>query len=104
MELRKLRYGGSNRVGLSPAVRKESRMRVGLLITLALATAGLPAGVRGHTVPGRPEATFPVAEDPPTEWVEATGHRVIRLSREPGSSTFISTRTATRPPAIKWSS
>jgi oligogalacturonide lyase len=25
---------------------------------------------------------------PPTEWVEATGHRVIRLSREPGSASF----------------
>jgi oligogalacturonide lyase len=29
------------------------------------------------------------AGEPPTEWIEpATGHRVIRLSREPGSSSF----------------
>lgn len=29
------------------------------------------------------------AEDPPTEWIEpATGHRVVRLSREPGTSSF----------------
>ena len=29
------------------------------------------------------------AEEPPREWVEAaTGHRVIRLSREPGTSSF----------------
>src|SRR5262245_14785163 len=30
-----------------------------------------------------------VAVDPPTDWVEtATGHRVIRLSREPGSASL----------------
>jgi len=29
------------------------------------------------------------AEEPPTEWIDSsTGHRVIRLSREPGSSSF----------------
>lgn len=29
------------------------------------------------------------AEEPPTEWVDpATGHRIVRLSREPGSSSF----------------
>jgi len=29
------------------------------------------------------------ADEPPTEWIEpATGHRVIRLSREPGTSSF----------------
>lgn len=29
------------------------------------------------------------AEEPPTEWIEpATGHRVVRLSREPGTSSF----------------
>src|SRR5438270_3394647 len=29
------------------------------------------------------------ADEPPTEWIEpSTGHRVIRLSREPGSSSF----------------
>src|SRR6266478_2684896 len=29
------------------------------------------------------------AEQPPTEWIEpATGHRVVRLSRDPGTSTF----------------
>ncbi|PYI86324.1 MAG: oligogalacturonate lyase [Verrucomicrobia bacterium] len=29
------------------------------------------------------------ADDPPTEWIEpATGHKVIRLSREPGTSSF----------------
>src|SRR4051812_33361141 len=26
--------------------------------------------------------------EPPAEWVEPSGHRVIRLSREPGSSSF----------------
>src|SRR5688572_28373351 len=29
------------------------------------------------------------ADDPPLEWIEpATGHRVVRLSREPGTSSF----------------
>src|SRR5213594_2479683 len=29
------------------------------------------------------------AEEPPTEWIEpATGHRVIRLSREPGTASL----------------
>src|SRR5438874_13115183 len=28
------------------------------------------------------------AQEPPAEWVEATGHRVVRLSTEPGSSSF----------------
>src|SRR5262245_9570032 len=28
-------------------------------------------------------------DDPPTEWIEpATGHRVVRLSREPGSASL----------------
>jgi len=27
-------------------------------------------------------------EEPPTEWIEKTGHRVVRLSREPGSSSL----------------
>jgi oligogalacturonide lyase len=31
----------------------------------------------------------PAAEDPPLEWIEpATGHRVVRLSREPGSASL----------------
>ncbi len=31
----------------------------------------------------------PAADEPPPEWVDpATGHKVIRLSREPGSSSF----------------
>src|SRR5262249_53958480 len=31
----------------------------------------------------------PPAREPPTEWIEpATGHRVVRLSREPGSSSL----------------
>src|SRR6266498_3585752 len=30
-----------------------------------------------------------VAEEPPTEWIDpATGHRVIRLSREPGTASL----------------
>jgi oligogalacturonide lyase len=33
--------------------------------------------------------TAQAADDPPTEWIEpATGHRVVRLSREPGSASL----------------
>jgi oligogalacturonide lyase len=35
-----------------------------------------------------PAGKPPAAKEPPAEWVEATGHRVIRLSRDPGSSSF----------------
>lgn len=41
-----------------------------------------PAGVRPVEAPTRPDA------GPPAEWVEPSGHRVIRLSREPGSASF----------------
>src|SRR4051794_18505266 len=27
-------------------------------------------------------------QGPPTDWIEATGHRVLRLSRDPGTSSF----------------
>ena len=48
------------------------RKRAGLLLTLAWASVWMIA-----------------AEEPPTEWIEpSTGHRVIRLSQEPGSSSF----------------
>src|SRR5438876_87109 len=29
-----------------------------------------------------------VAAEPPSEWIEPTGHRVVRLSREPGSASL----------------
>ena len=45
------------------------------------------------------------AREPPREWIDPdTGHRVIRLSEEPGSQSLSSTRTATRPTARRWSS
>lgn len=34
------------------------------------------------------DAKAQAAEEPPTEWVEPSGHRVVRLSREPGSASF----------------
>src|SRR5437773_604505 len=39
---------------------------------------------------GKPTDTKPqAAAEPPAEWIEpSTGHRVIRLSREPGTSSF----------------
>jgi oligogalacturonide lyase len=32
--------------------------------------------------------TFVVADDPPREWTEATGHRVVRLSDQPGTASL----------------
>jgi oligogalacturonide lyase len=42
--------------------------------------------VRLHAEPGQAKSQN-VAE-PPLEWIEPSGHRVIRLSREPGTSSF----------------
>src|SRR5262249_19562866 len=33
-------------------------------------------------------ASFAVAQDAPREWIEATGHRVIRLSEQPGTASL----------------
>ncbi len=39
--------------------------------------------------PPKAETRQPVAEEPPTDWIDpTTGHRVLRLSREPGSSSL----------------
>ena len=49
----------------------NGRLHFLLVLPLAVATAG------------------PAAQDSPAEWIEpATGHRVIRLSRDPGSASF----------------
>src|SRR5260370_42712354 len=75
-----------------------------LTITLLLAAIGLPA--TGLPATGLPDAIGMAAQPgresqsgatpqkapaptPPLEWVDpATGHRVVRLSREPGSSSL----------------
>jgi oligogalacturonide lyase len=55
------------------------------LATLSLLTAAIWAQNAGQSV----EQAKPVDKEPPTEWVEpATGHRVIRLTREPGSASL----------------
>jgi oligogalacturonide lyase len=64
----------------------------------ALVAAGLAlsAGVSWSqttrtNVPESPragEVKAPADAEPPSEWVEPTGHRVVRLSREPGSSSL----------------
>src|SRR5215471_4461044 len=33
-------------------------------------------------------ASFAVAQDPPREWIESTGHRVVRLSEQPGTASL----------------
>ena len=50
-------------------------------------TAAVPRLVLGAIVALL--AQWPVAaEDPPTAWIESTGHRVVRLSREGGSASL----------------
>jgi oligogalacturonide lyase len=46
-------------------------------------TAG--TGAAGPQNPGVAAALPAAANEPPVEWVEPSGHRVVRLSREPGS-------------------
>jgi oligogalacturonide lyase len=60
------------------------------LLHCSLLLAAMLAAVAARSpaaAPPRPE-TKPADRGPPTEWVEATGHRVVRLSRQPGSSSF----------------
>ncbi len=43
---------------------------------------------------------FALAQELPTEWIDPdTGHRVIRLSKEPGSTSLYFIKTVTRPMA-----
>jgi oligogalacturonide lyase len=61
------------------------------LLAPAVAPAQAVAPRPERPEPGveRPDPGSRSAEEPPTEWIEpATGHRVIRLSREPGSSSL----------------
>jgi oligogalacturonide lyase len=57
-----------------------------LLAVVALGLMVLPCHQAAAQSP--PAGKPPAAKEPPAEWVEATGHRVIRLSRDPGSSSF----------------
>src|SRR5262249_33446782 len=57
-----------------------------LLAVVALGLMFLPCHQAAAQSP--PAGKPPAAKEPPAEWVEATGHRVIRLSRDPGSSSF----------------
>ncbi|HVT87361.1 MAG TPA: oligogalacturonate lyase family protein [Tepidisphaeraceae bacterium] len=61
--------------------------RVCRMAILAVATLfAMPAGF--HSAAQAQPATRP-GEEPPTSWIDAdTGHRVIRLTKEPGSDSF----------------
>jgi oligogalacturonide lyase len=65
-------------------------MRLGRAICQSLAAASL---VLAGTA----------AADPAAQWVDSlTGHKVVRISREPGTAASISTRTAIRRRATRW--
>ena len=56
------------------------RKLTGLFLSFAL------AGLRVSAAPG---TNAPASAEPPTSWIDPdTGHRVIRLTREPGSDSF----------------
>jgi oligogalacturonide lyase len=76
-------------------------------IALALAgllLAGAPAGLRAFAG-GAPDANPPALaapSEPPAEWIDAaTGHRVIRLSKEPGSMSLYFHQNAYTPQGDK---
>lgn len=58
-------------------------------VTGSFLLAGLASGARAAGADsGRADAA-PVTTDPPREWVDAvTGHRIVRLSEEPGSASL----------------
>jgi hypothetical protein len=67
--------------------RKKQFMRnlTGLLLSLIMASFRTLAV--GAPAPAAPALAVPA--EPPTSWVDTdTGHRVIRLTREPGSDSF----------------
>jgi oligogalacturonide lyase len=60
-----------------------------LLASVALTSRAVGAAPPDEAKPEpRPAEARAESDEPPTEWVEPSGHRVIRLSREPGSSSF----------------
>jgi len=95
----------------SPAGRKcaPPNGRPWAACPIALAVAGLfltfaPAGLRafagGAPGPGAPAPAAP--SEPPAEWIDAaTGHRVVRLSTEPGSMSLYFHQNAYTPQGDK---
>ena len=59
----------------------RSRSLAVLTSRVLVATCTLTVGLNSAAPAG-------AAEDVPTEWIEASGHRVVRLSREAGSASF----------------
>ncbi len=77
-EYRPLMYGGHEyRRGIRPADHALGK---------AL-PAGSPAQTKEESATPKKAEAKP-ADGPPAEWVEPTGHRVVRLSREPGSASL----------------
>ena len=62
------------------AERRSAILRAAALPLALALSAGFPAAARGGE---------PAAAEPPASWIDPdTGHRVIRLTREPGSESF----------------
>jgi oligogalacturonide lyase len=71
------------------SARRGIRFRPGLgrILLPGLSLVIVASGTGAQTAPSVPSAK-PAAQEPPTDWIEPSGHRVIRLSREPGSSSL----------------
>jgi oligogalacturonide lyase len=70
----------------------------GLLLSFAL--AGLRASAAGAPGASAPAPAAPA--EPPTEWIDAaTGHRLVRLSKEPGSASLYFHQNAYTPQGDK---
>jgi len=69
---------------------------------ISIRRSGLPAVVGCCLLLGLPAARRLAADEPPTEWIDPdTGHRVIRLSREPGTASLYFHQNAYTPDGRK---
>jgi oligogalacturonide lyase len=72
-------------------VRGATLLGLGLLMAAGLFRGPIPGGRTQDNAPAAPSSADtkrPAGKEPPSEWVEASGHRVIRLSGPRGGSSF----------------
>src|SRR5262249_2575366 len=84
---------GRTRTAHPTQTHKRRLMRTRILISglLSLSAMGIPSQTtdRPPSAANRSKAASDLANEPPREWIDpSTGHRVIRLSTEPGSSSL----------------
>lgn len=86
--LQPTRRAGNRRSSMAGMSQSLTKMSSALLFALVLHLSGASGILHGAEAAQLDEPAAS-AKDPPREWIEpATGHRVIRLSDEPGTSSF----------------